>query len=325
MNQSKDIKIVTFLFLGILGALLFALRVGADTTQYRCTTALQPVIATTVTWALDGAHCNNSATPSTLQRDLGVTDSHGTELYDGDHIKLTDNSLWTLTYTTDWYLTNGTTTLALAAPDILLSVEQGSVVPVDYLPPIVSIVAPTAPTISGTVQIVTQASDDIGITKIELYTDNVLTSTGITGNITPATYTFIVVTNPAANGTTLANGSHTFTAIAYDASGKSSSTTYTTTVNNLDTTPPTTAITFPLNVISGKAFHLKADASDNVSVKRVEFYLNTTLVFSQSVAPYDSIFDTTKYPNGTYTLTTKAYDAAGNVTVSSPVSVVIKN
>jgi subtilisin family serine protease len=93
-----------------------------------------------------------------------------------------------------------------------------------------------------------------------------------------------------------------------------------------DTVAPTTAITAPTAgaTLSGTAT-LTASASDNVGVTRVEFFFNSTRIATDAAAPYSIAWNTTTVPNGTYTLTSKAFDMAGNVTTSAGVSVTVSN
>ena len=93
-----------------------------------------------------------------------------------------------------------------------------------------------------------------------------------------------------------------------------------------DTTPPTTSITSPSNgaTVSG-TITISATASDNVGVTNVEFYRGTTLIGSDSSSPYSVSWDTTTVGNGSYSLTSKAYDAAGNNGTSAAVNVTVNN
>ncbi|NNG25009.1 CehA/McbA family metallohydrolase [Telluria aromaticivorans] len=61
---------------------------------------------------------------------------------------------------------------------------------------------------SGTITLSATASDNVGVTKVEFYVDNLLTGTD-----TAAPYSMTL------NSTTLSNGAHTLTAKAYDAAG----------------------------------------------------------------------------------------------------------
>ncbi|MCY1080332.1 S8 family serine peptidase [Archangium lansingense] len=93
-----------------------------------------------------------------------------------------------------------------------------------------------------------------------------------------------------------------------------------------DTTAPSTSITSPASgsSVSGTTT-ISANASDDVGVSRVEFFQGTSLLGSDTTSPYSFDWNTTGVANGTYSLTTKAYDAAGNVGSSSTVSVTVNN
>jgi hypothetical protein len=93
-----------------------------------------------------------------------------------------------------------------------------------------------------------------------------------------------------------------------------------------DTKPPTTALTAPSAgaALTGAAT-VSATASDDVGVTKVEFYAGATLIGSDSSAPYSVTWDTGTVANGTYSLTSKAYDAAGNSASSTAVSVRVNN
>jgi hypothetical protein len=98
------------------------------------------------------------------------------------------------------------------------------------------------------------------------------------------------------------------------------------TSNSTDTTAPSVSITSPVNgsTVSG-TLTISANASDNVGVSKVEFYRGSTLIRTDTGAPYTASWDTTTIANAGYDLTAKAYDAAGNVTTSSVVRVTVSN
>ena len=93
-----------------------------------------------------------------------------------------------------------------------------------------------------------------------------------------------------------------------------------------DTTAPTTAITAPANgaTVSGSTT-VNASASDNVGVTTVEFYVDNVLKNTDTSSPYSFAWDTTTYADGSHSLTSKAYDAAGNVGTSATVTVTVNN
>ncbi|KFE72344.1 S8 family serine peptidase [Hyalangium minutum] len=94
----------------------------------------------------------------------------------------------------------------------------------------------------------------------------------------------------------------------------------------VDTTAPSTSITSPAGGATlGGTATISASASDNVGVTKVEFYSGTTLLGSDTSSPYSFDWNTATVANGTYSLTTKAFDAAGNTATSAPVSVSVNN
>jgi beta-lactamase superfamily II metal-dependent hydrolase len=93
-----------------------------------------------------------------------------------------------------------------------------------------------------------------------------------------------------------------------------------------DTEAPTTSITSPANGATVSATTaVTASASDNVGVTKVEFYLDGVLKNTDTASPYSWSWDTTATANGTHSLTSKAYDAAGNIGSSTAVSVTVSN
>ncbi|HEX8227671.1 MAG TPA: Ig-like domain-containing protein [Candidatus Saccharimonadales bacterium] len=91
-----------------------------------------------------------------------------------------------------------------------------------------------------------------------------------------------------------------------------------------DTTPPSTSITAPANgssVTVGTQVTVNANASDNVGVSKVEFYVDGAMKSTDTASPYSYVWSTTGVTAGAHTLTSRAYDAAGNATTSTAVSV----
>src|SRR4029079_15309142 len=130
------------------------------------------------------------------------------------------------------------------------------------------------------------------------------------------------------NTTTLANGSYEVTARARDAAGNTTmSAPVTVTVANPDVTAPSVAVTAPSGSVSG-VVNLQASAGDNVSVSGVQFYVNGTAVGAEDTTALDghrALWNTTTLANGSYAVTARARDAAGNVTTSQPVSFTVSN
>jgi beta-lactamase superfamily II metal-dependent hydrolase/chitodextrinase len=93
-----------------------------------------------------------------------------------------------------------------------------------------------------------------------------------------------------------------------------------------DTTPPSTSITAPANGATvSSTTSVTASASDNVSVTKVEFYLDGALQSTDTASPYSWSWNTTTATNASHVLTSKAYDAAGNSATSTAVTVTVNN
>lgn len=92
-----------------------------------------------------------------------------------------------------------------------------------------------------------------------------------------------------------------------------------------DTQPPSVTLTSPAaNAQLNGAFALAADATDDVGVVRVEFYVDgTTKLGEATSAPFAAAADTSALADGPHVLTARAFDAAGNSATSDGVPVVV--
>nr|WP_235216584.1 Ig-like domain-containing protein [Archangium violaceum] len=92
-----------------------------------------------------------------------------------------------------------------------------------------------------------------------------------------------------------------------------------------DLTPPSVTITSPVegSVVS-RGVHMRVAASDDFAVQRVELYAGTTLLATDTEAPFEKYWPTQSLADGPYTLTARAYDAAGNMSQST-VNVTVDN
>ena len=95
-----------------------------------------------------------------------------------------------------------------------------------------------------------------------------------------------------------------------------------------DTVPPTVSLTAPANgvTVTGSTVTVSANASDNVGVARVQFRLDgANLGAAVTTPPYSISWNTTTATNASHTLTAQAFDAAGNMGSSAPVTVTVSN
>jgi len=94
-----------------------------------------------------------------------------------------------------------------------------------------------------------------------------------------------------------------------------------------DTTPPTVNIANPAagQTVSGTV-PVAADASDNVAVRSVQFFLDGAALGSPvTTPPYSVNWNTATAANGSHTLTAQATDTSGNVGTSASVAVTVQN
>jgi hypothetical protein len=162
------------------------------------------------------------------------------------------------------------------------------------------------------------ATDNVGVTRVEFLLDGALQSTDAAS---PYSWSW--------NSTATSNGSHTLQSRAFDAAGNNAtSPAISITVSNAapDTIAPTTSITSPAAgaTVSGTT-EVTATATDNIAVARVEFYLDGAMQTTDTAAPYSWSWNTAGVANGTHTVSSKAFDAAGNSGTSAGVIVTVSN
>jgi len=185
----------------------------------------------------------------------------------------------------------------------------------ELTPPTVSCSVPVTGSASGSVTVSCSAADDVAVTRVEFYINNVM---GAAVNTIPYQY--------AWDTTSIPNGQYTIAAKAFDAAGNVGvSADNIVTVFN-DTSAPTVSIVLPANndTLSGTV-SISASASDNVGISKVEFYLDGILKATSNGDLYSYPLDTLTTTNGSHIISAKAYDAAGNIGVSADSIVTVFN
>lgn len=235
----------------------------------------------------------------------------------------------TAAYSYSWNTTtatNGSHTIQAKAYDTAGNTATSSTVTVtvnnqtaDTTAPTISAftASPTTATVGATVTLSATATDNVGVTKVEFYDGSTMLNSD-----TSSPYSY------AWNTTSATTGAHSMTAKAYDAAGnvKTSSVVSVTLNSAADTTAPTVSITAPTNgssVTTGSVVTINATAADNVGVTKVDFLVDGAVVNTDTSSPYSYGWNTTGVSSGTHNITAKAYDAAGNTTTSSVVSVTV--
>jgi hypothetical protein len=118
------------------------------------------------------------------------------------------------------------------------------------------------------------------------------------------------------------NKKYYFAVTAFNPAGTESK--YSNVVSISEKVAPTITISSPLNnsAVNGTV-SVKASASDNVGVVIVEYYVNGFVKAKQTSGPYQWLWDTSALATGSYTLSVKAYDSAGNIGLSNSVNVIL--
>ncbi|MDP2672116.1 MAG: Ig-like domain-containing protein [Candidatus Daviesbacteria bacterium] len=245
-------------------------------------------------------------------------------------------------------LTNGQTySLYVRAYDAAGNVNPIQTIPVtvnnsslDLTPPTTSITQPSnGQTVSQAVTVNASASDNIGLTTISIFVDgSIVTACSVSGTSSNCSYSW--------DSISVSNGSHTIQSKALDSSNNlGQSSIITVSVNNVTSTPipsptpnvttppittdpipPTVSITNPTDGASisrSSSVNISADATDNISVSKVEFYVNNSTKCTDTSLPYSCNWRVPGKRGTSYTLTAKAYDssnnsATGTVTVKVP-------
>lgn len=95
---------------------------------------------------------------------------------------------------------------------------------------------------------------------------------------------------------------------------------------NADVVNPTVSVSAPssgTSVTKGSSVNITASASDNIGVSKVEFYVDGTVVGTDTTAPYSYSWNTSSATVASHSLTARAYDAANNTATSSAVSITV--
>ena len=199
---------------------------------------------------------------------------------------------------------------AQAAVELAANVETS-----DGVAPAVGIVDPVADaTVSDLVSVVVAATDAFGVDRVDLYAGGQLIASE-TQTLDGTHYEFVW------DSTLVQDSSVKLSAQAVDAAGNlgKAQDIFVDVSNNsvTDTTAPVTTITSPKPESSGsKSVTLSAYATDDVKVAQISLYAAGKLMCS-STSSVSCNWNLRKVADGTYTITAKAQDTAGNVGSSS--------
>jgi thermitase len=184
----------------------------------------------------------------------------------------------------------------------------------DTQAPSVAISTPTGGSVSGIVPVSVTASDNIGVTHVDLLVNGMVLASDTT-----APYSF------SWDSSGLAGTTASLVARAYDAAGNVGASTplgvTVTTPRATDTTPPAVSITVPSGGSVSGVVTVNVSASDDVGVTSVQLLVNGGVLATDAGSPYSFSWDSSSLAGTSATLTARAYDAAGNSATSAPVTV----
>jgi hypothetical protein len=194
---------------------------------------------------------------------------------------------------------------------------SGAVSAIDATAPTVTINSPSAgSTVSGMVGVNVSASDNAGVSRIELHIGGSLYAQSSSSS-----------TTFSWNTGNFIDGTYTLEVRAYDAANNVASSIRSVTVKNSparDGSVPVVSITAPVDGQRVKGLwnlKVKVNASDNVGVSRVVLYADGKLVNTSSYAPVTFTWNVRRATAGAHVFQAYAYDAAGNIGASSKVTV----
>ena len=206
-----------------------------------------------------------------------------------------------------------------------ISVTVNNQLPIDVTPPTGALTSPPAgSTVFGNASIQVTAADDQLVDYIEFYIDGDLDGTyDCNGPSCSSSYDW--------DTTTESEGDHVIQAILVD--GWNNSTVLTpisVIVDNIDQDEihPTAVIIEPASgqTISGNVL-VETLVNDNLEIDKVEFYINSQIVYIDSTAPeYNYLWNTDSLPDDeNYVISIIAYDEVGNEGPSTAITVHLDN
>jgi RHS repeat-associated protein len=213
-----------------------------------------------------------------------------------------------------WFHSDDQSAAPSLRPKLVITYTDGT----QAIAPTVSISSPAAgAAVRGTVTVSAAASDDGKVASVQFFANGVPI-----GTATSAPF-------QTAWNTVGAPASSSLTATATDDAGNSA-TSSAVVVNVDNSAAPTTSITAPLNNanVSGTVT-VNANATDDVGVTKVEFYIDDSRFAEDTTSPYSVSLNTLDPAlpvyDGTHTITSRAYDGAGQVTISAAITVNVVN
>ncbi len=193
--------------------------------------------------------------------------------------------------------------------------NSGTLYAFDTTGPATSVLIPSdGAFLSGSQYLDASASDNVGVTNVQFVLTGGTLNDAVIATATSTPYGWVADWDT----TTVPDGTYTLQSEAYDTNGNTGLSPGITV--GIDNNLAATSIVIPSDgaFITGSQY-LDASASDIFGVTNVQFVLtggtlNDAVIATATSTPYGWLadWDTTTVPDGTYTLQSVAYDAAGN-------------
>ena len=184
----------------------------------------------------------------------------------------------------------------------------------DSQAPSVSITSPSSgSTVAGVTAVNVSATDNVGVTRIDLYANGALIASDVTS---PFGFSW--------DTTAQTDGSATLVAYGYDAVGNQgistalSVTVKNTAENTADTLAPSVQITQPVDGarVTGTIVSIRVNASDNVAVTKITVVVDGKTLCTSNNATLSCNWNIKKIAAGAHTISATAEDAANNKTTT---------
>ncbi|MEJ5377669.1 MAG: Ig-like domain-containing protein, partial [bacterium] len=176
----------------------------------------------------------------------------------------------------------------------------------DTTPPVVTITSPPDGSVitGGTVTVSVSATDDVGVTKVELYVNG-----GLYATDTSSPYGFLWDTSQRVDGV------YELFARAYDAAGNTAqSGSISLNLRRADTTPPVVTIIRPKE---GQRFRrkirIRGSVSDDSGISRTDLLIDGVVFATTASESINHVLKSSGLSKGEHTITLEAVDLAGNV------------
>ncbi len=174
----------------------------------------------------------------------------------------------------------------------------------DTQAPAILITSPVSSKVSGSVPVDVSYSDNIGVTRVELYVNG---QKFATDDIAPFAF--------AWDTSLLSNGAYTLVAYAYDAAGNTGvSPTVSVTIGSDTVAPVISSFNLVGNMTVSNKQTVQVTATDNQSVAKIILSIDGKQVAVAYGSSLSYSWNTRNIAKGAYSATVQAYDAANNTT-----------